>query len=299
MYLTLNSHYTQPYNTSFLQIGTGQRFSALLRTKSSSEKSSYILQVESRERPTLTRGYAVLNYGLKPATPFTPPAQPPITLPNTTIGFLDYELHPAVPPNDFPTAEQVTRRVTITVHQKVSGQTIWIQNQYNWTENFPQEPYLVSLYKNDSLEFPSMSRALANGGIDPVTRSFPAQIGEILEIVIQNTGADAGGLDVHPFHAHGTHYWDLGSGNGTYDPVANDVKIKAYGQPIKRDTTMLYRYAMSTTNGTDMGWRAWRLNVTEPGVWMVHCHVLQHMIMGMQTIWVMGKISSLPSSNNF
>lgn len=27
---------------------------------------------------------------------------------------------------------------------------------------------------------------------------------------------------------------------------------------------------------------------TEPGVWMLHCHVLQHMVMGMQTVWVMG-----------
>ncbi|TVY45554.1 Multicopper oxidase [Lachnellula subtilissima] len=268
-----DGHYTQPHSTSFLQLGTGQRFSALLHTKANPEKSTYYLQLECRERPTLTRGFAVLNYGPRPSTPFTPPSQPPLTLPNTTLGFLDYELHPFSTPKDgaFPTAQEVTRRVTITVHQRVSGQTVWIENHYDWTTAFPAEPYLVSLYKNDSIEFPSMERALANNGIDPISRAFPAQIGEVLEIVIQNTGADAGGLDIHPFHAHGAHYWDLGSGNGTYDATTNEAKIAASGPPIQRDTTMLYRYAMSTANGTDMGWRAWRLKITEPG-----------------TIWVMG-----------
>lgn len=28
-------------------------------------------------------------------------------------------------------------------------------------------------------------------------------------------------------------------------------------------------------------------------VWMVHCHILQHMVMGMQTAWVMGNASEI------
>ena len=239
------------------------------------------MQLESRERPTVTQGFAVLNYGPKPASAPVPPAQAPLILPNTTLGFLDYvlaPLYPCAPEDSFPTAAEVTRRVTMTVHQAVRGMTIWIENSYNWTVAFPQEPYLVSLYKDDGIEFPSMQRALANNGLDPVSRAFPAQIGEVLEIVIQNTGADAGGLDAHPFHAHGAHYWDIGSGNGTYNATANEEKLKGTS-PVKRDTTILYRYEMTTINGTDAGWRAWRLRVTEPGVWMIHCHILQHMLM--------------------
>ena len=95
----------------------------------------------------------------------------------------------------------------------------------------------------------------------------------------QNTGSDVGSVDVHPFHAHGAHYYDLGSGNGTYDPVANEEIIKGLDL-AQRDTTMLYKYSEKTTPGIDMGWRAWRLRVTEPGVWMIHCHILQHMVMG-------------------
>ncbi|KAH7305099.1 putative laccase [Rhexocercosporidium sp. MPI-PUGE-AT-0058] len=293
-----DASYTELYNTSFLQISTGQRYSVLLTTKSNPEKSTYYMQIESRERPTLTRSFAVLNYGIpSPPTIFYPPPSPPLTLPNITRGFLDYDLKPHHGNKHMarmPTAAEVTRTVIMTIHQRVDGPTIWIQNSYPWTENFPHEPYLVSLYKNNASNFPSMERALANHGIDPVTRVFPAQIGEVLEIVIQNTGADKGGLDVHPFHAHGAHYWDLGCGNGTYNQTTNEARwANSTGKPIKRDTSMLYRYATTTGNGTAMGWRAWRLEVTQPGVWMIHCHILQHMIMGMQTVWVMGNASEV------
>jgi FtsP/CotA-like multicopper oxidase with cupredoxin domain len=160
---------------------------------------------------------------------------------------------------------------------------MWAQDDSPWIESFPSEPYLVSLYKNDSIEFPSLDRAHANQGIDPVTRVFPAAIGEVIEIIIQNTGSDVGSVDVHPFHAHGAHYYDLGSGNGTYNPVENEENTRGLNL-AKRDTTMLYKYAEKTTPGIDMGWRAWRLRVTEPGVWMIHCHILQHMVMGMLNV---------------
>lgn len=172
------------------------------------------------------------------------------------------------------------------------GPTTWINNGYSWYESFPKEPYLVSLYKNDTFGFPSQSNAIQNNGIDPITRTFPAQVGEVIEIIIQNTGSDhLGSLDTHPWHAHGEHYWDLGSGNGTYNRTGNELLwAKSPGHPVRRDTTMLYRYNKNTGNGTAQGWRAWRLRITEKnvGVWMVHCHILQHMIMGMQTVWVMG-----------
>ncbi|GAB7353343.1 hypothetical protein MBLNU459_g3831t2 [Dothideomycetes sp. NU459] len=298
--------YTKPVDVSFLQIGSGQRFSVLLRTKSRREisatkKSQFYLQIETRDRPTLTRSYAVLNYKL-PASKRTIdsisprlaiPTSPPLSLPPTELGWLDWQLESLYADNDFPSSEQVTRRVTIRTHQIIGGGTItWAQDDTPWVETFPTEPYLVSMYKNDGLEFPVLERARAHGGIDPITRTFPAELGETIEIIIQNTGSDVGSVDVHPFHAHGSHYIDLGSGNGTYDPIANEANI-AGKNLAKRDTTMLYKYGEKTVPGTDMGWRAWRVRVTEPGVWMIHCHILQHMIMGMQTVWIMGNESDI------
>lgn len=289
--------YTKPVNVSYLQIGSGQRFSVLLKTHSrdSLTKSQFFMQIETRDRPATTVSYAMLKYNLPsskrvPATPVlpSPPISPPLTLPPTTLGWLDGQLLSLNVDPEFPPSSSVTRRIVIRTHQILGNNSVvWAQDSSPWIESFPVEPYLVSLYRNrtNSTEFPSLSRAYENEGIDPVTRAFPAEIGEVIEIIIQNTGSDVGTVDVHPFHAHGAHYYDLGSGNGTYDSVLNEQKIKGLSLS-RRDTTMLYKWGEKVERGVDAGWRAWRLKVTEPGVWMIHCHILQHMIMGMQTVWV-------------
>ena len=109
-------------------------------------------------------------------------------------------------------------------------------------------------------------------------------MGEVLEIVLQNTGwlvNSGGAMDVHPFHAHGQHFYDIGSGNGSYDGEANEEKLIRMGyKAVRRDTTMLYRYSAVTNPGGPAGWRAWRIRVNQPGVWLIHCHTLQHMVMG-------------------
>lgn len=144
---------------------------------------------------------------------------------------------------------------------------------------------------------PSIEAALANQNWDPTTQTFPAAVGETLDIVWQGNSGELGGWDVHPMHAHGTHFWDLGSGNGTYDAPAVDAKYYADGNyvPAVRDTTMLYRYAAKGEKNHTAGWRAWRVRVTEDdiGAWVMHCHVLQHMMMGMQTVWVLGTAAEI------
>jgi FtsP/CotA-like multicopper oxidase with cupredoxin domain len=125
---------------------------------------------------------------------------------------------------------------------------------------------------------------LKNNGWDPSTRAFPAEVGEVLDIVWLSNSGPTGVFEYHPMHAHGEHYWDLGSGNGTYDPVANEANFKNY-TPARRDTTMLFRYAEKGKDEVTAGWRAWRIRVTDKnvGAWMMHCHILHHMIMG--TLW--------------
>jgi L-ascorbate oxidase len=63
-----DGRYTQPFSTSHLQVGTGQRFSVLLKTMSAVEldsggKTDIWIQLENRERPPpMVRSYAVLSY---------------------------------------------------------------------------------------------------------------------------------------------------------------------------------------------------------------------------------------------
>lgn len=217
--------YTKPHSTTFLQIGSGQRFSALLESNTCYEvkksgNMDYYIQIESRERPSNKTNYAILRYNntcnipvdyVRSALNTTYLDKKPIALPPTVDGFLDYVLQPLYP-NDFPSASQMTRWVVLSVQQVLDKYIVCRDSNVTWSDNAndsvphttPNQPYLVSLYKDQTAYTPSYSAALKNGGLDPSTQTFPAKVGEVLEIVFQNIGAQAvdnetgGGLDVHP-----------------------------------------------------------------------------------------------------
>ncbi|KAL9115517.1 MAG: hypothetical protein Q9227_000838 [Pyrenula ochraceoflavens] len=299
-----DGQYTQEYTTDHLQVASGSRFSVLFQTKTAQEiqtsgKSQYWMQLENRERPANVTSYAILSYNLPDSAQNTTtpniPSKKPLTLPSKVYDWLEYSLQPLDPTLDpFPPSSSVTRRVYITNVQLSAGTLQWQANGDIWQTSRVPSPYLVDIYARGQSAIPNYAAALANNGWDPSSLAFPAHINETLEIIWQNDNGYSGGWDIHPFHAHGGHYWDLGSGNGTYDPAANDAKIASLNYtPVKRDTTMLYRYATAGEPNTTAGWRAWRIKVRYPGVWMLHCHILQHMIMGMQTAWVFGDAADI------
>ena len=238
------------YNTPFIQIGPGQRFSFILCTKEKPEKQFYYMQLESRELGSPVTSYAVLNYGSlfnASTPPVFPPATPALTLPPTDSAFLDYKLRPLDEQEHMPSADEVTRRVNITFNLDTTNGFLYRMNNYTWNEETPEEPYLVSLYKSDGEEWPSMERALQHDGLDPETVAFPADIGEVLEIVVQGTGSTKGTRETHPWHAHGAHYWDLGSGDGVYDRAANEAKWKkSPGKPVKREYVLSILWPFSS-----------------------------------------------------
>jgi len=298
--------YVEPYNTSYIQVAAGQRFSFLFHALPNPEKKTYYMQLETRDHGNRCYSYAVINYGNRSVDPlYYPPANTVITLPELDREFLDYKLRPLVnnysnpvyASDDFPTADEVTRRINVTIHLAfVDPNVIYHLNGYPWFEDVPEEPYLVSIIKNDTIEFPSMERAMANSGLDPISRAFPARMNEVLEVVVQNTASDRGSLDNHPWHVHGEHVWHIGSGVGEYNRTANEAKwANSTGKPVRRDTMMVFRHENRTTPGKVDGWTAWRVRVKAPGVWMIHCHLLPHMIFGMQTVWVFGNYTDVTS----
>lgn len=216
-----DGHYKKPYTESFMQVSTGQRFDVLFKTKSAEElggKTDYLIQFETRDRPEVYTGYGVLRYsGGKPSIS-TAPSKPPLSLSHPSYSWLEYALEPLLP-NNFPTADEVTRRVVIYDRQVLAHTYIWRSNGDQWNHSTIYDtpgdrPYLVNIYEKGPAAIPNFERALYNRGWDPVTYTFPAKIGEVLEIIWVNTGSlvhDNGGVDYHPFHAHGGHYYDIGS----------------------------------------------------------------------------------------
>ncbi|GAB1212780.1 hypothetical protein ATERTT37_001927 [Aspergillus terreus] len=322
--MAADGKYTKLAKTERIQIASGQRFDFLLHTKTEDElrrlgKSAFWIQMESRYRPMNVSSYALLSYNtpsdlaFNQTTDLVPPEKQPLTLPNKVYDWLEYVLEP-LEPNGFPTADKVNRTVVLTslqliakegVYAAVSNRTWTETNQHrNNTPFWKREhqagtPYLVDIFRRGDEAIPDYETTVQkHGGWDPDLNVYVAKVGEVIDIIMVNqpNGLDIG-FDLHPWHIHGGHIYDLGSGPGSYNATANEEKLKGYN-PVIRDTTMLYKYTPGqyvgeNKNFTDQGWRAWRLHVQDPGVWMVHCHTLQHMIMGMQTVWMMGNASEI------
>ncbi|EMC95519.1 hypothetical protein BAUCODRAFT_122835 [Baudoinia panamericana UAMH 10762] len=265
-----DGQYTRPYTESYMQVSTGQRFEVIFKAKSAVElggQTDFLIRFESKDRPTVYHGYGVLRYNNATAQINTGPATPPFALPNATYAWLKYALEPLVP-NNFP------------YRQRSTYTDIWRLNGLQWnTSSSPypgDKPYFVNIYENGPSAVPNLTAAVdETGGWDPVSLTWPAKLGEVLEIIWYNTGSLV------------LNNGDIGSGNGTYDVDANEAKLANY-TPVLRDTTNLYRYEAQSIANYTTGWRGWRLRVDDPGVWMIHCHTLQHMLMGVQSVWVMG-----------
>ncbi|KAL2022489.1 hypothetical protein VTK56DRAFT_5318 [Thermocarpiscus australiensis] len=303
------AEYNVPVTTDHIQIGGGQRFDILFKAKTADElkanknKTTYFLQFETRDRADLIRGYGVVRYDPNVKVPRAP-SKPVLKLPTDVSNWLEYTFQPLVPEkNRAPSTDEVTRRIIIDCEQKVdneSGRVIWEIGHQSWKDSAYQRPLLIDIYQRGEAAIPDYDAAMNNNGWgwDPATLAFPAKVGEVLEIVLQNTGSQLsaveGLLETHPFHAHGGHYYDIGSGPGRYDPDANNAKLEKLGfRPVKRDTTMLFRHKGQVSPGQVEGWRAWRMRMENPGVWMIHCHILAHAMMGMQSIWVVGSAEEI------
>ncbi|KAL2834368.1 L-ascorbate oxidase [Aspergillus cavernicola] len=322
--IAVDSGYTQPANTDHIQVSGGQRFDFILHTKSEPElrklnKTIFWIQVESRCRPLNSTYYALLSYNISQHPPDTIPTSPPTTrplsIPYDASEWLEYTLRP-LKPNNLPPATEVTRQVFLSSAQFLgtSGR-FWTINNHTWTENnqheggtpyndtstSPAPPYLVNIYLHGEAAIPDYNTAVQKyGGWDPQLNVYAAKLGEVIDLILVNEpNGISGGFDSHPWHIHGDHVWDLGSGPGTYNATANEEKLQLTGYtPIQRDTSLLHKYTETDDEGlglnyTSQGWRAWRLQASNAGVWMIHCHILQHMIMGMQSVWVVGNASEI------
>ncbi|KAH8676191.1 multicopper oxidase-domain-containing protein [Xylariales sp. PMI_506] len=102
---------------------------------------------------------------------------------------------------------------------------------------------------------------------------------ETVDVVIQNMDENS-----HPFHLHGNQFWVMGAGHG-YFPGYEKMGLKPEGKglleggadaavlrnPLKRD--------VATAEG--FGWLWVRFVADNPGVWILHCHMIWHSESGM------------------
>ncbi|XWW92692.1 hypothetical protein V2A60_000617 [Cordyceps javanica] len=92
----------------------------------------------------------------------------------------------------------------------------------------------------------------------------------------------------HPIHKHGNKMYKIGSGTGAFKWASVDEAVQeAPGQfnlvnPPRRDTID------TPAAVNDTIWTVVRYHVTNPGAWLLHCHISNHMMGGMNMVLLDG-----------
>ncbi|KAK4686505.1 hypothetical protein P7C73_g3621, partial [Tremellales sp. Uapishka_1] len=325
--------YINPMPIDQLEIGVGQRYSVLIETVADPPKTDYYWRIRTMWRPTRVEGAALWTYAASASTsPFvqnsisTAPTpvdlNTTVYLANETFGWVSDEIVQWNQTTYAPSTANVTRTVVslpviparkskLTEGQVLNGQQLVDQNGFRWSVDnhlynemtYPAVPYLLQFYnETEAKRKANYAYADRNGGYDNMTNTYPAKLGEILDIVIQNrAGPTSGMVESHPWHSHGAKYWDMGGGMGnfTYEALA-----KSTATPFLRDTSVAYSGPGASWDNQTIaddgpgGWRLFRIEITDPGAWLIHCHLTAHMIMGMQTLFMYApeELPPIPSS---
>ncbi|XP_020547488.1 laccase-14-like [Sesamum indicum] len=89
-----------------------------------------------------------------------------------------------------------------------------------------------------------------------------------VELVFQGTNIVAG-ID-HPMHLHGYSFYVVGSGFGNFDRDRDPLSYNLVDPPLQ-----------NTIAVPRNGWTAIRFKASNPGVWLLHCHLARHYSWGM------------------
>ncbi|CAO1623819.1 unnamed protein product [Sympodiomycopsis kandeliae] len=308
--------YVQPIGLDSLEIGAGQRLGTLLESKNEDQVDKdgldgcYWMRFESRWRTPPAFGWAVVRYpggctnGLKvPVSNNTAAYLAPSVPPWVSGSLQPYSKNKEkTPPDD----KSVTRRIVLWAQQVLAlhstTRPLWPINDLSYNETTLQsnDPYMIQLYKNETIR-PSYDRAMSlplkpfgsedyfQQSWDPVSKTWTAKGGEVIDIVIVNNGSAINSkTEVHPWHFHSSKFWHMATGVGDFSMQAyHDVKASgAFQHPILKDTVTVFPGLDGTVpKNSSSGWVLLRYQVRpeQAGVWPLHCHIIPHLIQGMAT----------------
>ncbi|CAH0515244.1 unnamed protein product [Peronospora belbahrii] len=104
-----------------------------------------------------------------------------------------------------------------------------------------------------------------------------------VEVVVVNETPDQ-----HPFHLHVHSPWIVGSGYASRDAIiAGNLTTLRLNGPMQHDVFTVPECRTDASGAcTDLGFVVFRINADNPGVWLMHCHIDWHFVLGLSMLFV-------------
>ena len=245
----------QPYNTSVVTLGVGQRTDVIVKATGNNGSSYYMRSKANSTCSTVsvTEVDAVIFYpgANTTALPTSTPQNVTwdATCQNDPIGFT----HP-YKPLPAATANIVTQKINITFGQNSSGNFIWDMNGSSFRGDY-NDPLLNQTHAG-------------NFSYQPEWNVYNFQENQTIRLVVYNSVPNV----AHPMHIHGHNMRILAVGNGTWNG-----SITNPSNPQRRDVQML----SGALNTQTPSYIVAEFEADNPGMWPFHCHIAWHVSSGL------------------
>ena len=276
--------YIQPQLVDTFLMYNGERYSALV--KLDQKPGAYTMRFANNIPDQLISGYATLAYSNSP-TKISDPNNLSAAAINyggqTTSNNVKSLVASSIIPFNIPSPSNDVSATYILNMGRFGYNWQWTMNNIS--------TYPLSLEDQSPLLYTSSPSTAGNASL-----TIRTQNNTWIDIILQSTIAPSNPAQPpHPIHKHGNKGYLIGSGSGTFvwPTVAEAQKATPSNFNIPKAS---YRDSFTTAAILQTpGWTAFRYHVTNPGAWLLHCHIQTHLMGGM-ALQILDGIDAWPKS---
>jgi FtsP/CotA-like multicopper oxidase with cupredoxin domain len=259
----VDGSYIEPQKVQALDFTNGDRYSVLVKAD---RPGAYKIRVSSTSALQMITGYAILSVGgLADDRVSESQAHINVVGEPKSPDVLPFNPSKAVP---FPAAQ---------IPQ--SADDLYILNMYQDGATYLWALNSTGLMPGDFEDETPILLKPDPGARDNVT--ITTRNGTWVDLVFITTDVAS---PEHPIHKHGNKMYLIGLGTGPFEWASVDQARKEKPQlfnlvdPLPRDTIL------TPAPTGEVAWAVVRYQVTNPGPWLLHCHINNHMMGGMSMV---------------